>query len=163
MITNKIGFGGGCHWCTEAIFQALIGVEYVEQGWISSTPPYESFSEGIIVHYNDNINSKILIEIHLLTHSSKKKHRFHQKYRSAIYYFNLRDKAEFISNLKQIELESNSTYITKIIPFEAFRSNSERYLNYYLKDRNKPFCINNINPKLNELRKKYRKLVRDNY
>jgi peptide-methionine (S)-S-oxide reductase len=33
---NRIGFGGGCHWCTEAVFQSLIGVEKVEQGFIAS-------------------------------------------------------------------------------------------------------------------------------
>ena len=49
---KKIGFGGGCHWCTEAIFQALNGVESVEQGWISSLNPYDTFSEAVIVHFN---------------------------------------------------------------------------------------------------------------
>ena len=33
---EKIGIGGSCHWCTEAIFQSLIGVEEVLQGWIHS-------------------------------------------------------------------------------------------------------------------------------
>jgi peptide-methionine (S)-S-oxide reductase len=33
----KIGFGGGCHWCTESVFQALKGVQKVEQGWFAKT------------------------------------------------------------------------------------------------------------------------------
>ncbi|MGK0318036.1 MAG: peptide-methionine (S)-S-oxide reductase, partial [Granulosicoccus sp.] len=38
---TKVGFGGGCHWCTEAVFQALRGVSFVNQGFISSTTPNE--------------------------------------------------------------------------------------------------------------------------
>ena len=41
----KIGFGGGCHWCTEAVFQSLKGVAKVQQGWIASTEENMSYPE----------------------------------------------------------------------------------------------------------------------
>ena len=39
-----IGFGGGCHWCTEAVFQPLEGVSEVRQGFIRSDGPDEAWS-----------------------------------------------------------------------------------------------------------------------
>ena len=35
----KAGFGGGCHWCTEGVFQALRGVDQVDQGFVRSDAP----------------------------------------------------------------------------------------------------------------------------
>jgi peptide-methionine (S)-S-oxide reductase len=81
MILQKIGFGGGCHWCTEAYFQSLTGVDKVEQGWISSTAPDDTFSEAVIVYYNPAIIPlKILIAVHLHTHAATKNHSFRKKY-----------------------------------------------------------------------------------
>ena len=37
--TKQLGFGGGCHWCTEVIFDHLVGDSNVQQGWIKSSPP----------------------------------------------------------------------------------------------------------------------------
>ena len=86
---ETIGFGGSCHWCTEAIFQSLIGVETVQQGWISSKPPNETLSEAVLVSFNPNqISIEILIEVHLLTHSCTSEHSMRGKYRSAVYYLN---------------------------------------------------------------------------
>ena len=60
---ERIGFGGGCHWCTEAVFQSLRGISKVEQGWIRSTPPHEKFSEAVIVTYDPKVMSlETLIE-----------------------------------------------------------------------------------------------------
>jgi len=87
MELTKVAFGGGCYWCTEAVFQSLIGVEKVAQGFISSEGKNDSFSEAVIVYFNEKITLKTLIEIHLHTHKSTKEHSMRTKYRSAIYYF----------------------------------------------------------------------------
>lgn len=86
MPLQKIGLGGGCHWCTEAYFLSLKGVEKVEQGWIASTPPNDAFSEAVLVHYDPSqIPLPVLIAIHLHTHAATKAHAFRSKYRSAVY------------------------------------------------------------------------------
>ncbi|WP_070138149.1 peptide-methionine (S)-S-oxide reductase [Crocinitomix algicola] len=153
---GKVGFGGGCHWCTEAVFSVLKGVEKVEQGWIKSTPPYDTFSEGVIVHYDNKIISlEELIEIHLSTHSSTSNHSMRAKYRSAIYVFNDTDRklSEIILNSACISNEKN--YITKVFSLKEFKVNHEQYLQYYTKNKNAPFCKNYIEPKLGLVKSKF--------
>lgn len=160
---NKIGFGGGCHWCTEAIFQSLIGVEKVEQGWIASSIPYETFSEAVIVNYNELIDLEILIEVHLLTHSSTNSHSFREKYRSAIYYFSHDDKQTIQEIITQKSFENKASYITKVLPFISFKLNRESQIDYYLKNKDKLFCQTYINPKLTLLRKTFGKRIKEDF
>lgn len=152
---NKIGFGGGCHWCTEAIFQDLQGVEKVEQGWIASVAPNDAFSEAVIVHFNDDIDMDTLIEVHLLTHSSGKAHSMREKYRSAIYYFDAGGKIAIERRILQLSSKNNLTYITRPLAFSRFRKNTENQLNYYLKNKEAPFCRTYISPKLALIREKF--------
>lgn len=66
-----MGSGGGCHWCTEAVFQALCGVSNVEQGYIKSLPPHDSFFEAVVVTLDPkDIPLDVLIYVHLRTHAS---------------------------------------------------------------------------------------------
>ena len=70
------------------MFLALRGVELVEQGFVRSDPPFESFSEAVIVSYDSTVICLAdLINIHLHTHSSTSQHSMRSKYRSAIYFF----------------------------------------------------------------------------
>ena len=156
---NKIGFGGGCHWCTEAVFQALIGVEKVEQGWISSVTPFDTFSEAVIVHYNETIPLEVLIEIHLLTHSSTAQHSMRDKYRSAIYFFKDEEQNDIQLILDHLINVNKQKYITQILPFAAFRENKESQLNYYQKNKEGQFCQNYIHPKLALIRSKFGKQI----
>jgi peptide-methionine (S)-S-oxide reductase len=70
---SRIGLGGGCHWCTEGVFESLIGISKVNQGWIASSGEHFHFSEAIEVYFDPAIISlSDLIEIHLYTHTTSK-------------------------------------------------------------------------------------------
>ena len=153
---KKIAFGGGCHWCTEAVFQQIIGVLKVEQGYVASKEKYDDYSEGVIVHYErDKISLQYLIEIHLHTHQSTSNHSMRNKYRSAVYYFDENDKIEALAIIKNLRIDFDKKIITKVLPFVSFKSSREEIQNYYLKGPDKPFCQNFINPKLELLKKQF--------
>jgi peptide-methionine (S)-S-oxide reductase len=152
---SKIGFGGGCHWCTEAYFQSIKGVIKVEQGWISATAPNDKFSEAIIVYYNPIVVSlKILIEIHLRTHSSTKSHGFRKKYRSAVYIFDLK-KVVAQNLIFELQLDFQEQIITEVLIFDQFKLNNEQQLNYYKKNKKSIFCERYIIPKLQLIESRY--------
>lgn len=81
---SRIGFGGGCHWCTEAVFQSVVGVKLVEQGWIASEGS-EAFSQAVLVHFDpDAADLELLVAVHLHSHSSTASHLMRSKYCSAV-------------------------------------------------------------------------------
>ena len=146
---KKVGFGGGCHWCTEAVFSSLKGVNSVAQGWIASKGENSSFSEGVIVEFDSEIIPlEILVGIHLHTHSSTSKHSMREKYRSAVYTFDDKDISEITRAIFNSQKDFDSQIITKILTFSVFKINREDSLNYYFTNPEKPFCENYINPKL---------------
>ncbi|WP_417199939.1 peptide-methionine (S)-S-oxide reductase [Bizionia sp.] len=146
---SKIALGGGCHWCTEAVFQSLKGVEKVEQGYVASIGEYESFSEAAIVHFNSNcVNLKTLINIHLLTHKSTVNHSMRNKYRSAVYTFSEAQHLEVAMLIESFQQDFDQKLVTQVLPFSDFKASREAIQNYYRKNPEKPFCETFINPKL---------------
>jgi len=146
---SKIAFGGGCHWCTEAVFLSLKGVEKVDQGFVSSTGKHQAFSEAVVVLFDATIISlTVLVKIHLLTHKSTSNHSMRRKYRSGIYTFNLKQKEEVENILLSFQAEFNNKIITKVYPFSSFQPSQEEMTNYYYKNPQKPFCKKFIEPKL---------------
>lgn len=156
----KIGFGGGCHWCTEGVFQSLLGVDEVQQGWIASDGANSSFSEAVIVSFNEAIISlEVLIAIHLHTHASTANHSFREKYRSAIYTFSEGQVTDALKAIEKVQKDFDKRIITQVLPFSSFKLNSENYLNYLYSRRDNAFCKRYIHPKLSLLRSKFSKQV----
>ncbi|MES2827239.1 MAG: peptide-methionine (S)-S-oxide reductase [Bacteroidota bacterium] len=153
---ETIGFGGSCHWCTEAIFLSLRGTAEVLQGWISPADNLQSFSEAVIVKYNAEIISlETLVAIHLHSHSCTSTHSMRAKYRSAIYVFDDQDAVYAKELLIRMQPEFEDLIITEVLRFGDFRLNKPEYLNYYFSDPSRPFCENIVNPKLSELMKNF--------
>lgn len=156
----KIGLGGGCHWCTEGIFESLIGIHEVHQGWIASTGLNAALSEAIVVSFNPLVISlHTLIEIHLHTHASTAEHSMRQKYRSAIYTYSEAQQQDARAAVDYLQADFDKTIITQIIPFATFKPNKDELNHYLYSDPDKPFCKTYIHPKLRLLLSQFKAQV----
>lgn len=150
---KKIGLGGGCHWCTEAVFQQVEGVSKVEQGYIASEAPADNLSEAVIVHYlPKKVNLERLLEIHLHTHNSTSDHSFRKKYRSAVYFFSAEEEKEIKSLLVKLQKKFDQKLVTQVLAFRRFEASREAIQNYYRRNPEAPFCKRYIEPKLKKLK-----------
>ncbi len=165
-------FGGGCFWCTEAIFQRLRGVQSVLPGYSGGAvknPTYEQVSMGNTNHAEvikiefdpKEISYKDLLHVFWSTHDPTTKNRqgadVGTQYRSVIFYTTPEQQKAAKVVLK--ELEETATFkspiVTTIEPFTAFYEAEDYHRNYYAAHRNQPYCQLVIDPKIEKLRAAY--------
>lgn len=155
-----IGFGGGCHWCTEAVFQPLIGVRDVRQGFIRADPPDDSWSEAVEVIYDpDHLSLRDLLTVHLSTHASTTTHKMRGKYRSAVYVQNAEHRQECAALIAGLGAETDMPFVTRVLMHRSFKPSDERFHNYYKSQPERPFCQTYIEPKLAKLRAQHKQLL----
>jgi peptide-methionine (S)-S-oxide reductase len=150
--SSKIGLGGGCHWCTEGVFESLLGVSKVNQGWIASSGKDSDFSEAVEVYFDPAVISlSDLIEIHLYTHASRSNHSMRSKYRSAIYAYDDEQYTQAADIVDALRADFDEAVITQVYPFRSFRRNKIELTDYFYSAPDRPFCQSYIQPKLNLL------------
>ncbi|MBO6892324.1 MAG: peptide-methionine (S)-S-oxide reductase [Roseibium sp.] len=158
----KLGLGGGCHWCTEAVFQAIAGISRVDQGFVRSDPPDDSWSEAVVVTFDPvALPLEVLVEIHLRTHSSTSHHKMRGKYRSAVYVYDAGSALKVGRILRKLQHGFDEKLVTKVLRLADFKGSDEQFQNYYAKDPERPFCKTYIDPKLSLLRKQYGAVLRN--
>lgn len=156
-----LGFGGGCHWCTEAVFQSLAGVVAVRQGFIRSDAPYATWSEAVEVDFDpDRISTIDLVGVHLSTHASTSRHKMRGKYRSAIYAFEQSVVDDCSKLLDQMSEQFGLTFVTQALPHRGFKASDSRFQNYYQSGPERPFRQSYIEPKLSILRRRFQEFLR---
>lgn len=140
--TFTLAFGGGCHWCTEAMFQNAEAAREVLQGFAAGPAPYDALSEAVLLTC-DAADLPRLVELHLATHASRSNHSFRGKYRSAVYADG--DAAETARSILEA---ATPKPVTLVVPLVRFEPSPERYRDYYAKRPGAPFCRTYIAPKL---------------
>lgn len=175
LTTQEIAtFGGGCFWCTEAIFQKLKGVDQVVPGYAGgarSSPSYEQVSTGATGHVEvvrisydpSQISYRQLLDVFWHTHNPTTLNQqgadIGTQYRSVVFYHN-QDQRRQAEETKQ-ELDQSGEFsdpiVTSIEPLEAFYTAEEYHHNYYQNDPTLPYCTIVIKPKLKLLLAKYGK------
>jgi peptide-methionine (S)-S-oxide reductase len=169
--------GGGCFWCTEAIFDQLKGVEKVESGYSGGKIPNPSYedvctgstghAESIQITFNPKqISFKEILQIFFTTHDPTTLNRqgadVGTQYRSAIFYHN----PEQESVAKEVIKETNTAkvwkkpIVTEVVPFKAFYKAEDYHQEYFKNNSRQPYCQVVIAPKIVKLREHYREKLK---
>ena len=170
---NKIYIGGGCFWCIEAIFEDVIGVQNVTNGYAGGQlkePTYKEVSSGLTNHaevceitYNEKkINLNSLLKIFFLSHDPTTKNKqgndSGKQYRSIIFYESEIEKKEIEEYLNYLQKNIfEKKIVTEIQKLEKFYIAEKYHQNFYKLNTETPYCKVIINPKIKELRRKLKK------
>lgn len=166
-------FGGGCFWCTEAVFQNLKGVTEVLSGYtggILPNPTYREICYGNTGHaevvkitFDESVISyKELLLVFFKTHDPTTLNRQGNdqgtQYRSVVYYLDETQKveAEEIIDLLTAEAIFDQAIVTELSPAETFYPAEVEHHNYYNNNPYQPYCTYVIEPKLAKLTKEFR-------
>ncbi len=169
---QRATFGGGCFWCTEAVFVELRGVHTVESGYAGGQVPNPSYdavcsgrtghAEVIQVTYDPAIVSyRDLLEIFFATHDPTTLNRqggdSGTQYRSVVFYHDDAQKREAESVIAELTARHafDARIVTEVAPLTTFYAAESYHQDYYARNGRQPYCQVVIAPKLAKFRQKY--------
>lgn len=176
--TDTITFGGGCFWCTEAIFQRLNGVISVTSGYSGGkikNPTYREVCSGMtghaectqIVYDANKITLAEILEVFFKTHDPTTLNRQGAdegtQYRSVIFYSSEEQKK--IAEDIKAGLDKSSAFtdpiVTEISPLTVFYKAEDYHQNYYNLNKEKnQYCSYVIVPKVEKFEKYFQDKIK---
>lgn len=174
-------FGGGCYWCVEAVFDQLLGVESVTNGYAGGhvpNPTYEEVSKGTTGHAEvirvifkpEIISYSELLEVFWTVHDPTQLNRqgndVGEQYRSIILYDSEEQKLMAQRSLKEFEASDmyDGTFKTQIVPLDEFYNAEEYMQDYYERTGDKnPYCTLVIKPKVDKFYQKFYDKLKPEY
>lgn len=180
MKKETIVFGGGCFWCTEAVFKMIKGVSSVVPGYSGGTvpnPTYEQVSSGNTGHAEctkvdydpSQVSFRNLLTVFFGSHDPTTLNRQGNdtgtQYRSVIFYTTESQKEEIEKYIKEIN-DSNElgrAIVTEVLPLGEFYEAEDYHKDYFANNPGNPYCSIVINPKLEKVQKEFRELLKEVY
>lgn len=170
-------FGGGCFWCTEAVFKMLRGVASVLPGYaggMTENPTYEEVSSGQtghvevveIVYDPGKVNYRDLLTVFFGSHDPTTLNRqgadAGTQYRSVVFYTTPAQQQEALAFIKDIN-DSNSQgalVVTTVEPLSKFFVAEDYHKNYVVTNSESSYCQLVINPKLEKVQQQFAALLK---
>lgn len=170
-------FGGGCFWCTEAVFKMLRGVTSVVPGYAGGTnknPTYWSLhsdmgdhAEVVKIDYDPGqVQYRDLLTVFFGSHDATQVNRqgydVGKEYRSIILYTTPEQKAEAEQFIAELNASSDKgdPIATEVVPLEKFYDAEPEHVDFYERNPNAAFCQVIIAPKLEKVQKEFANLLK---
>jgi peptide-methionine (S)-S-oxide reductase len=177
MAIETITLGGGCFWCTEAVYEKVRGVTAVESGYSNGhvpSPTYEQVCEGTTGHAEvvkvsfdtAQITLREVLEIFFVVHDPTTLNRqgndVGTQYRSAIYFET--PEQERVVREVLAEIEASKTYrqplVTEVAPLKSYTKAESYHQHYFANNPNAGYCAFVVAPKVEKFKKTFADRVR---
>lgn len=172
--------GGGCFWCTEAVFLRLKGVRKVASGYsggTAETATYKQVSTGrtghvevIQITYDPAlITFREVLDVFFATHDPTTLNRqgndVGTQYRSVIFYHDDEQKTVAEEVIKELEKSGKFSrpIVTAIEPFKAFYEAEAYHQNFFARNPNQAYVRAVIPPKLSKLEKRFAEKLKSDF
>ena len=170
--TETIVLGGGCFWCTEAVFDRVQGVLDVESGYSNGEtvkPSYEQVCSGRTGHAEvvklvfdpAQITLREILEIFFVVHDPTTPNRqgndVGTQYRSGIYYGDEAQKQVAEEVIREIEASKTyrSPVVTEVAPLANYSAAEAYHQDYFLNNPNQGYCSFVVGPKVEKFQKTF--------
>jgi len=175
MDTEEVVLGGGCFWCTEAVFNMLKGIVSVEPGYSGgkiANPTYEQVSAGNtghievikMVYHPDRLAFEEILQVFFETHDPTTPNRqgndVGPQYHSAIFYTTERQKEKTEHYMKIIAGRFNKPIVTTLAPLKNFYLAEDYHQKYYENHKDAGYCQVIIDPKVEKVQQKFKSLLK---
>ncbi|NNC72008.1 MAG: peptide-methionine (S)-S-oxide reductase MsrA [Sphingomonadaceae bacterium] len=176
MAIEQATLAGGCFWCTEAIYEDVIGITAVESGYTggeTTNPDYRSVCSGSTGHAeavrltfdSDEIGYGDVLDIFFATHDPTQLNRqgndVGTQYRSAIFPHSDEQKAEAKAAIERVQADWSDPVVTTIEPLETWYKAEDYHQDYFEREgaRN-PYCMAVVAPKLQKFRRSFQERLK---
>ena len=170
MAQQLITLGGGCFWCTEAVYEHVDGVTAVESGYCNgrvATPTYEQVCSGatgcvevIRVAFDDErISLREVLEIFFVIHDPTTLNRqgndVGTQYRSGIYFHDAAQQAVAREVMDEVNAKVGGRLVTELLPLADYSRAEDYHQHYYANHPNQGYCAMVAAPKIEKFRKTF--------
>lgn len=174
---EKATLGGGCFWCTEAVYLELKGVVDVKPGYSGGhvkNPSYKEVctettghAEVVQITFDPEIVSFTeILEVFFMTHNPTTLNRQGNdtgtQYRSSIFYHSEKQKqtAEHVIQLFEEEKVYDNAIVTEVTLFDKFYPAEDYHVNYFARNKNQGYCQFVVAPKVEKFKKIFKEKLK---
>jgi len=167
---ETITLGGGCFWCTEAVFERVKGVTAVESGYSNGTtlsPTYEEVCSGRTGHNEvvrvsfdpSQVSLREILEIFFVIHDPTTLNRqgndIGTQYRSGIYFHNAEQERVAQTVLAEVNEFHRGRVVTEVLPERNYAKAEDYHQHYFANHPNQGYCAMVVSPKVEKFRKTF--------
>ena len=170
MSIEMITLGGGCFWCTEAVYEHVDGVTAVESGYCNghvAKPTYEQVCSGatgcvevIRVAFDaERISLREVLEIFFVIHDATTLNRqgndVGTQYRSGIYFHEAAQQAVAREVMDEVNAKAGGRLVTELLPLADYSRAEDYHQHYYANNPHQGYCAMVAAPKIEKFRKTF--------